>query len=195
VKFAAMEGQFKTERRAPLRIGGWPDEDALATRYAIEIPGGLSYLAAHDPAAEVPGLDRVPKDDWPNVAITHFAFQAMVGSGVALVALSAWFWLAYARNGRRLFDRSLLLKALVLASPLGFIGLEAGWFVTEVGRQPWIIQGVLRTREAVTPAAGVSLMFYVFSLLYLLLAVTLVVLLFRLAAAPPEKISQAPKKE
>ena len=85
VKFAAMEGQFKTERHAPLSIGGWPDAEARTTRYAIEIPGGLSFLATRDPAAEVPGLDRVQKADWPNVEITHLSFQIMVGS--------AWlFW-------------------------------------------------------------------------------------------------------
>ena len=91
-KFAAMEGQFKTQRHAPLRIGGWPDTEAEVTRYAIEIPGGLSFLATGDPAAEVPGLDQVPKADWPNVEITHLAFQIMVGAGMALVAVSAWFW-------------------------------------------------------------------------------------------------------
>src|SRR5262245_30299318 len=79
VKFAAMEGQFKTEQRAPLRIGGWPDVDAGVTRWAIEVPGGLSYLATGDSSAEVPGLEKVPRADWPNVEITHLAFQTMVG--------------------------------------------------------------------------------------------------------------------
>jgi cytochrome bd ubiquinol oxidase subunit I len=191
VKFAAMEGQFKTERRAPLRIGGWPDEEKQATPYAIEIPGGLSFLATYDPAAEVPGLDGVPRTDWPSVEITHLSFQIMVGSGMALVVLSLWFWWTYWRHGAAIASRRRLLGALTLAAPLGFIGLEAGWFVTEVGRQPWIIQGVMRTRDAVTPAPGVTPLFFVFSIVYLLLAVTLGVLLFRLAAAPPEKTSHS----
>jgi cytochrome d ubiquinol oxidase subunit I len=195
VKFAAMEGQFKTERNAPLRIGGWPDSEARVTRLAIEIPGGLSYLATRDASAEVPGLDQVPRSDWPNVEITHLAFQTMVGSGMALLVVSVWFWISYCRSGAALFERRRLLGAIALAAPLGFIGLEAGWFVTEVGRQPWIIQGVMRTRDAVTPAAGVSAMFYVFSLVYVVLGVTLVVLLRRIAAAPLEKLGNRSGKE
>jgi cytochrome d ubiquinol oxidase subunit I len=186
VKFAAMEGQFKSQRYAPLRIGGWPDTQAETTRYAIEIPGGLSYLAAHDRTAEVPGLDRVPKSDWPNVEITHLAFQVMIGAGTLLTAVSIWFWLAFVRGGRAISERRILLSAVVIAAPLGFIGLEAGWFVTEVGRQPWIIQHVLRTSDAVTPAAGVPTMFFAFSALYLLLGTTVVVLLRRIAAAGDE---------
>lgn len=186
VKFAAMEGQFKSQRYAPLRIGGWPDTEAETTRYAIEIPGGLSYLAAHDRAAEVPGLDRVPKSDWPNVEVTHLAFQIMVGSGTLLTAVSIWFWIAFIRGRRAIAERRILLTAVMITAPLGFIGLEAGWFVTEVGRQPWIIQHVLRTSDAVTPASGVPTMFFAFSALYLLLGTTVVVLLRRIAAAPQE---------
>jgi cytochrome bd ubiquinol oxidase subunit I len=181
VKFAAMEGQFHTEHHAPLRIGGVPDEKAGVTRFAIEIPGGLSFLATRDPSAKVPGLDQVPRMDWPNVVITHLAFQVMVASGVALVVISVWFWVLYARAGIGVFGRRPLLWTLAIAAPLGFVGLEAGWFVTEVGRQPWIIQGVMRTQEAVTPAAGVSPLFFVFSAVYVLLAATVVVLLRRLA--------------
>jgi cytochrome d ubiquinol oxidase subunit I len=181
VKFAAMEGQFRTERHAPLRIGGWPVAEARETRWALEIPSGLSVLAAHDPAAEVPGLDSVPQADWPHVELTHLAFQVMVASGMALLGLSVWFWCVFLRRQSILSHRALLW-ALVLGSPLGFLGLEAGWFVTEVGRQPWIIQGVLRTSDAVTPANGVTAMLVTFSVLYCVLAVTVVVLLLRLAA-------------
>jgi cytochrome d ubiquinol oxidase subunit I len=184
VKFAAMEGQFKTQRYAPLRIGGIPDADAEVTRYAIEIPGGLSFLATGDPAAEVPGLDRVSRSDWPNVEVTHFAFQIMVAAGTVLMAISVWFWFAYFRDRAKVLERRALLWALACGSPLGFIGLEAGWFVTEVGRQPWIIQQVMRTRDAVTPAAGVPGIFFVFTALYVLLGVTVIILLRRIAAAP-----------
>ena len=181
-KFAAMEGQFATETHAPLRIGGWPDVEARTTRYALEIPGGLSFLATADPSAEVAGLDKIPVGDWPNVELTHFAFQAMIAAGVALLAVSVWFWLAYFRRRQGILEHRALLKALVLAAPLGFIGLEAGWFVSEVGRQPWIIHRLMRTSDAVTPAAGVPQLLVGFSILYIVLAVTVVVLLRRIAS-------------
>lgn len=187
-KFAAMEGQFRTQRAAPLRIGGWPDPEAGATRWAIEIPGGLSFLATHDPRAEVPGLDQVPRADRPNVELTHLAFQAMVGLGTLLMGLSVWFWAAYWRRGKDVFSSRALARAIALCGPLGFIALEAGWFVTEVGRQPWIINGVLRTSEAVTPAAGVPGMFFAFALLYLVLGTTVVLLLWRLRSTSAEAI-------
>jgi cytochrome bd ubiquinol oxidase subunit I len=180
VKFAAMEGQFRTQTYAPLRIGGIPDEDAGTTNYAIEIPGGLSFLAAGNPAAEVRGLNETPRSDWPNVELTHFAFQVMVGAGTALMMLAAWFWWSYFRRGAAIFENRGLLLGTALAAPLGFLGLEAGWFVTEVGRQPWIIHQVMRTKDAVTPAEGVVEIFYVFSLLYAVLGVTVVVLLVRI---------------
>jgi cytochrome d ubiquinol oxidase subunit I len=180
-----MEGQFHTETHAPLRIGGWPDEDAGVTRFALEIPGGLSFLAASDPATEVPGLDRVPRRDWPNVGLAHLAFQIMVGAGTALLGLSAWFALTCFRRREAILQSRTLLWAVTLAMPLGFVGLEAGWFVTEVGRQPWIIQGVMRTSDAVTPAAGVLELFLAFTLLYLVLGVTVVGLLKRIAAGSP----------
>jgi cytochrome bd ubiquinol oxidase subunit I len=189
VKFAAMEGQYQTQRHAPLRIGGWPDDEARETRFAIEIPGGLSYLATGDPAAEVPGLDRVPPGDRPNVELTHFAFQIMVGSGMAMLIVSVLYWFCALRHRGGFVERRWILWAMVVAAPLGFVGLEAGWFVTEVGRQPWIIQGEMRTSDAVTPAAGVGPMFFVFSGVYALLGVTVVVLLRRIAGTPVEEVS------
>jgi cytochrome d ubiquinol oxidase subunit I len=181
VKFAAMEGQFKTQTYAPLRIGGWPDEEAGETRMAIEIPGGLSFLAASNAAAEVRGLEDTPRALWPNVEITHMAFQVMVGAGMALMGLSAWFWWTYLRRRDQLLEQRWVLRAAMFAMPLGFIGLESGWFVSEVGRQPWIIHGVMKSADAVTPASGVVGMFIAFSMLYALLGVTVVALLRRLA--------------
>ena len=180
VKFAAMEGQFKTERYAPLRIGGVPDEASGVTRWAIEIPGGLSFLATGDHSTEVPGLDGVPPEDRPNVGLTHLAFQVMVGLGTVMAAISAWFAWAMIRRRELLLERRWLLRALAMAAPMGFIALEAGWFVTEVGRQPWVINGVMRTSDAVTPAEGVQAMLVAFTVLYLLLGVTVIVLLRRL---------------
>ncbi|MFS8639324.1 MAG: cytochrome ubiquinol oxidase subunit I, partial [Symbiobacteriaceae bacterium] len=184
VKLAAMEAQFETERAAALRLGGLPDPEERAVRYAIEIPGMLSWLAFGDTAAEVPGLDRVPRAQWPNVTVTHLAFQIMVVAGMLMVLASAWYWwVAWRRRGRVLEDRRLMW-GLVAAGPLGMIALEAGWVVTEVGRQPWIIRGVMRTSEAVTPAGGVVSTLVASTLLYVLLGVALVWLLRRTGHGP-----------
>jgi cytochrome d ubiquinol oxidase subunit I len=112
------------------------------------------------------------------------AFDLMVGSGTILLLVSGWFWLLRWKRGERVFESPPLVWALALSGPLGFLGLEAGWTVTEAGRQPWIIHRVMRTSEAVTPAAGVPEMFFLFSALYVLLAVTVAVLLLRLRSKP-----------
>jgi cytochrome bd ubiquinol oxidase subunit I len=177
-KLAALEGQFRTERGAPLRIGGWPDEAAGATRYALEIPRGLSLLAFHDPSAEIKGLDAFPREDWPPVVPVHVAFQTMVGLGSFMALVAAWA-LALIVRRRDLGRSRSLLRALVVAAPMGFICIEAGWVVTEVGRQPWVIQGVLRTADAVTPMPGLVVPFLTFTLLYCFLGVIVVWLLYR----------------
>jgi cytochrome d ubiquinol oxidase subunit I len=151
-KLAAMEGHFETARRAPLNIGGWPDVEARTTRYAIEIPGGLSLLSYGDIDAVVVGLNDIPRENWPPVLPTHLAFQVMVAIGAALGALSLWTAWLWWRG--RLFGSPAFLRALVVATPSGFIAIEAGWMVTELGRQPWIVNGVLRTADAVTPMPG-----------------------------------------
>lgn len=176
-KFAAMEGQFKTEARAPLRIGGWPDERDRRTNYAIEIPGGLSFLASHDPDTVVTGLDSIPRERWPNVHLTHAMFQVMVGLGTMLMLLSVLFGWSWLRHRSAFTEKRWLLRAMVLATPMGFIALEAGWIVTEAGRQPWVIHGVLLTRDAVTPAQSVQPVFFGFIALYFVLGVTTIVLL------------------
>ena len=181
-KLAALEGQFETERGAPLRIGGWPDVERRETRWAIEIPYALSLLAFHDPNAEVKGLDAIPRDDWPPVPIVHIAFQVMVALGtymavVSLWALWRWWRSSTSRSGTGLAGDRLLLRALALATPMGFIAIEAGWTVTEVGRQPWIVQGVLRTADAVTPMPGLIIPFLTFTALYILLGAIVVSML------------------
>jgi cytochrome d ubiquinol oxidase subunit I len=190
-KLAALEGQFETERSAPLRIGGWPDPDTGETRWAIEIPGGLSLLATGDPEGEVLGLDAFPREEWPNVRVVRTAFQLMVGAGLAMIGIGAWFWWAWWRARRGKGDwaaRRGLLWSLAVATPLGYLALEAGWVVTEVGRQPWIVYGIMRTAEAVTPMQGVWLSLAGFVLLYSGLALALLLLLRRLAGA--ERLSQ-----
>jgi cytochrome d ubiquinol oxidase subunit I len=187
LKFAAMEGLFQTEARAPLTIGGWPDVEARETRYGIEIPGLLSFLATHDPNATVRGLDEWPRDEQPDPRVVHLGFQVMVGIGFALIALSAWYAFAALMRRRRDADAPpgrWLLRALVVAAPLGFLAIEAGWVVTEVGRQPWIIYGVMRTSEAVTPVPGQFVALGGFTLVYVILAATCAWLLVRLGRAP-----------
>jgi cytochrome d ubiquinol oxidase subunit I len=169
-KLAAAEALFETTRAAPLLIGGWPDMETRSTRFGLEIPYGLSLLAHHDPNAKVLGLDAVPRDEWPNVPIVHLAFNVMVGIGTFMAAVAAWgLWTLFRR--RDLAASRLRLKVIALCAPLGFLAIEAGWAVTEVGRQPWIIRGVMKTSEAVTPMPGLAWTFAGFTTLYLFLGV------------------------
>jgi cytochrome d ubiquinol oxidase subunit I len=176
IKLAAMEAQWETERGAGLSIGGWPDEEREETRWALQIPYALSLLAYHDPQAEVKGLKTVARADRPPVAIVHLAFQVMVALGTAMALVSGWAaWTAWRR--RDLTQPRALLRALVLIAPFGFIATEAGWIVTEVGRQPWVVQGLLRTSDAVTPMPGLIVPMMLFTLLYIGLAVIVVLLI------------------
>ena len=183
-KLAAMEGQFRTQAGAPLRIGGIPDVHAERTRWALEIPDGLSLLAFHDPHAVVRGLDAVPRRDWPPVPIVHVAFQVMVALGTYLALLGLWIVLETWRR-RDLAANRWLMRAVALASPMGFLCIEAGWTVTEVGRQPWIIFGVMRTSDAVTPMPGLIVPFLAISALYCFLGVVVVWLLYDLVMRSP----------
>jgi cytochrome d ubiquinol oxidase subunit I len=203
-KLAAMEGVFHTERAAPLVLGGWPDLASGTTRYAVRIPYALSLLAFHDPDAEVKGLDAIPRDEWPNVAAVHWSFQLMVALGtyMAIVALwAAWTWGRGRREGGRvLAENRSLLRALAIASPMGFLATEAGWMTTELGRQPWVIYGVMRTKDAVTPMPGLVVPFVLFTLLYCFLGVIVAWLLYRqIVRSPnvPESVWRfmAPRRE
>jgi len=175
-KLAAMEAHFHTETGAPLLIGGIPDEQTMTTRGAVSIPDGLSFLVAHDTKAKVTGLDQFPRNQWPNVRVVHWSFDIMVGSASVMLAVLAWVGALRLKQGRPLENR-LALRALVAAGPLGFVALESGWVVTEVGRQPWIIYGVMRTEEAVTPMHGLIIPFTMFSILYVFLGIIVVFLL------------------
>ncbi len=178
VKLAAMEGQWETERGAPLRIGGIPDEEDEVTRYAIEIPKALSFLAHFDFNAEIMGLKDVPPENRPPVAIVHFAFQIMVACGIVMIVAGILGgWLAWRQKG--LPVNSWYLRFVTYCTPLGFIAIEAGWTVTEVGRQPWIIYGYMRTAEAVTSMPNLVVPFIGFTVLYIFLSVIVVILLRR----------------
>jgi cytochrome d ubiquinol oxidase subunit I len=181
VKLAAMEGQFLTERGAPLRIGGWPNLQREETRYALEIPRGLSLLAFHDPSATVRGLAEFPRAEWPPVPVVHASFQAMVALGTAMAVVALWAAIVAIRRRTLLLlpsDR-WLMTALVVVSPFGFLATEAGWFTTEVGRQPWVIFHVMRTADAVTPMPGLVIPFTIVTLLYCGLGAVVIWLLWR----------------
>ena len=180
-KLAALEGQFDTQAGAPLRVGGWPDVDARRTRFAIEIPRGLSLLAFHDPSATVKGLAEFDRDLWPPVLPVHLGFQVMVGLGTLMALVAAWSLVVLLRRQDILTSRKLLL-ALAVVTPFGFIATEAGWTVTEVGRQPWVVQDVLRTADAVTPMPGVVVPMALFTILYIGLGAIVVVLIKSLVA-------------
>jgi cytochrome d ubiquinol oxidase subunit I len=183
-KLAAMEAHFETRRWAPLKIGGWPDVENRVTHFALEIPGALSFLSDSSFDTEVIGLDRIPRDQWPNVAVTHIAFQIMIGAAMAMLGGALWFWLAWwrGRGHETPLPRALML-ALVMCGPLGFLALEAGWVVTEAGRQPWVIYGVLRTADAVTPARGIGASLAMFTAVYAGLLILLVFFIRRLRAS------------
>jgi cytochrome d ubiquinol oxidase subunit I len=184
-KLAAMEAYFHTQTPAPLLIGGIPDEQQQKVNYGIEIPGMLTFLVYDNFKGEVKGLDQIPKDQQPPVAVTHYAFQIMVGLGMVMVGIAVIYLIALWIK-KSWFQSRWFLKLFIIATPLGFIALEAGWTVTEVGRQPWIIQGVMRTADAVTPMPGIAYTFYLFTAIYISLSFIVVFLLYRQIKMVPE---------
>jgi cytochrome d ubiquinol oxidase subunit I len=168
-KLAAMEALFKTSKPADLVIGGLPNVEQERVDYAIHLPNFLSFLAHGDFNAEVKGLDSIPRDEWPPVVVVHIAFQIMVAAGMAM-ALIGLVFLFFAWKKKHLLFHKTFLTIVALATPLGFIAVEAGWTVTEVGRQPWIIYGIMRTSDAVSPMNGLVYPMITFTILYLILA-------------------------
>lgn len=185
-KLAAMEGHFTTQSGAALTIGGWPDMEAETIRFGFALPNVLSLLLHGDPHAEVIGLDQFARDEWPNVPITRTSFQIMVGAGMVMILVGAWFWITYRRRRDGVMQNRWLMRAILISSPLGFLALQTGWIVTEVGRQPWVVYNYMRTADAVTDSQNVLATLIGFTLLYLLLSVALVWLLLRLARSGEE---------
>ena len=178
-KLAAIEGVYATGSHVPLHLGGVVHDGQL--RYAIEIPNGLSLLVGYRPSTVVQGLDRVPVADRPPVTVVHLAFDAMVGIGFGLLLLGLWLLIAWWR--RRDLPRSRwFLRAAALAGAASVVALEAGWVVTEVGRQPWIVYGQQRTADAVNPAPGLGSGLAIVLAAYVLLTIGTVYVLRRLAA-------------
>ncbi len=175
-KLAAMEAHFQTEKAASLIIGGIPDEKNKKVDYAIKIPGLLSFMTHGDVHAAVKGLDSIPPDQQPPVAITHYAFQVMVGIGMLMLAIAVLYFIGLFKRWR---DSRWMLQLFAIATPLGFVAVEAGWTVTEVGRQPWIIYGVMKTIDAATPMPGIVYSFYLFTAIYVSLACIVIFMLYR----------------
>jgi cytochrome bd ubiquinol oxidase subunit I len=181
IKLAALEGLAKTTKGAPEHLLGWYSDGQV--HGGIGIPDLLSLLAYHNPNATVQGLDTVPKDDQPPINVVRFAFQFMVGIGTALAALAVWFLFVRIRRGEPPGSR-WFYRAVVAAGPLALLALICGWIVTEVGRQPWIVYGVMRTSSAVTGASGIPVGYATLVVVYAALIVAAVWLLRRIARSP-----------
>jgi len=151
-KVAAMEGHYETRDGAPLLLFGLPDEAAERMLYAVEIPKLGSIILAHDPNARIMGLKEWPRADRPPVAPVFFAFRVMVGLGLLMLLVGLWSLLRRAQS--RLYTDRMLHRAALVMGPSGFVAVLAGWIVTEVGRQPYTVYGLLRTADSVSPIAA-----------------------------------------
>ena len=198
-KLAAIEGVFKTQQGAPLEIGGLADPGTGKVIYALEIPRGLSILATFNPNSTIKGLDAFAPADRPNPLPIHTSFDGMVASGFFALFVALLFWFLYFLKKRIVPTNRVMLWGIVLAGPLSFLAIELGWMVTEFGRQPWVIYGYLRTKDAVTTAPWLNISFLIFTLIYVLLSVALTRLLLGVARSPLPKVempgnSQQPEK-
>lgn len=180
-KLAAAEWHFETEKNAPLILFGVLDDGEV--KYAIKVPFALSILAHNNPTAEVIGLDQFPTDETPPLYI-HYLFNIMVFIGMWMALLSAVFWIG-TRRGWSLIEKRWFNWLIVLGGPLSFIAIETGWWLAEVGRQPWILRKIMRVEDAATTSGQVDLMLLLFSLLYLILGVGSVVVLRRMFRKNP----------
>lgn len=152
-KLAAIDLAAEAEDNAPLIIGGiWLDGER---RFAIEIPVLGSIAAGNSPNQIVPGLEDIPENERPPLNVTHIAFQLMIASGTAMVGIVSWFWWRRRKLGDAVFEEKWTMRSIVVGAGLSILALEAGWTATEVGRQPWIVYGEMRTVDAVTSNGGV----------------------------------------
>ncbi|MFF1301548.1 cytochrome ubiquinol oxidase subunit I [Streptomyces sp. NPDC058307] len=193
-KLAAIEGVYRTGSHVPLTLGGVSDGNGL--KYGLEIPNGLSLLVGYRPGTVVEGLDRVPPAQRPPVTGVHWAFDLMVAVGFFLLALGLWLlwaWWRSRRTGGELSTPRLFLALSAVAGPAAVVALECGWTVTELGRQPWIVWGVMSVRDAVNPAPGLMTGLWLVLIVYAAMTVATVYVLRRLARGTP--VPQAPQEE
>lgn len=180
-KLAAAEWHFETEPGAPLVLFGVTDGEEV--RYAFKIPYALSILAHNNPAAEVTGLDQFPADEVPPLYI-HYLFDLMVMIGVFLLLAALVFVFGKRRNWR-FIEQKWFTRILVAGGPLAILAIEAGWWLAEVGRQPWILRGLMKTAEGATASNHVDTMLVVFAILYLILGIGSVIVLIRMFRSNP----------
>ncbi len=178
LKLAAMEGLFETTAGAPLTIGGIPDVKTETSSLGIKIPKMLSFLAYGDFNSVVKGLKDFARENWPPVLIVHIAFQIMVGLGTILALIGVLFWV-FRFKWKNLLTDNKFLRLVAVSTPFGFIAVEAGWIVTEVGRQPWIIYNILKTADSVTPMPGQIYHLLTFTIIYSLLSIVTIWLMRR----------------
>ena len=168
-KVAAMEGIWETEKGAALRLFGWPDQEEEVTKYAIEIPKLASIILTHDPEGEIKGLKEWAKEDRPPVAIVFWSFRVMVAIGTLMMLTAFAGVFLYWR--KRLYDTTWFQYLAMGMMPMGFVAVLAGWFVTEVGRQPYTVYGVLRTQHSVSPVLpeyiAISLMIFIVAYIFI----------------------------
>ena len=184
-KLAAMESHWETGSNVPMYVLAWPNEEARQNSVqAIPLPGVLSFMAFGNFHAEVKGLDAFPADDIPPVLLSFLSFRLMVALGGLFILLAAWAWL---KRGD-LASSPLLTRLLVWLVPLPYIGIMAGWMLAEVGRQPWIVYGLMRTSDAVSPvpASSVGLSLLAFIVIYTALGILDVYLLIKYARKGPK---------
>ncbi|MFS6537809.1 cytochrome ubiquinol oxidase subunit I [Idiomarina loihiensis] len=188
-KVAAMEGHFHTEARAPLYLFGVPNQETAEVDYALKVPGLASIILKHDIDAEVTGLDQYPREDWPPVVTVFWAFRIMVGVGMLMVL--AGLWSGFQRLRGKLYDNKTLLRFSLFMGPMGFVAVIAGWIVTEVGRQPWVVYGLLRTADAASPIdkAGVAGSLIAFIVVYFLVFGAGTFYILRKMAGNPEQVT------
>jgi cytochrome bd ubiquinol oxidase subunit I len=154
-KVSAIESIWNTQRGAGLKLFGWPDQDKETTKYAVEIPGIASLILTHDLNGEIKGLKEWPKDERPPVAPVFWSFRLMVGIGVLMIVTGLAGAILFLR--RRLFGTPWFLRWCMAMTPAGFLAVLLGWMVTEIGRQPYVVYGVIRTAQSVSPVTGTQL--------------------------------------
>ncbi|MGI9574312.1 cytochrome ubiquinol oxidase subunit I [Alloalcanivorax xenomutans] len=171
-KVAAMEGHWGGDEHAagagvPMILFGWPDMEAETTRFAVEIPRLASLILTHSWDGAIAGLKDFPAEDRPNVPVVFWSFRVMVGLGLLMIALGGYA--LWQRWRGRLYDHPWLLRFALVMGPAGLVAILAGWYTTEVGRQPWVVYGLLRTADAVSPhpPGQLALSLSLFVLVYL----------------------------
>lgn len=195
-KIAAMEGIWETEKGAPLTLFGFPDEEAKTNHMAITIPHGASLILTHDWNGEIKGLNEFG-DDIPPVAPVFWAFRVMVGVGMLMVMVGWWAaWRLFRRPDENRDSQIWLLRALSVMTFSGWVAVLAGWYVTEIGRQPWVVSGLLRTSEVVADHSSATVMGTLFGyvLLYAFLLVSYIAALRYMATKPARSLTLTPQQ-